>query len=351
MAKGHNIINGYPSNVIKGLNLEQLCAWCALVGEPAYRGKQIFNWLYHQGVCDPQLMTNLPASLIGHLSETILSTGKIIDRLATADDGTVKYLIKLLDGRTVEAVSMLIRQRHTVCVSSQVGCNLGCDFCATATMGFIRNLSTGEIFDQLLLAQADRGRPVTNVVFMGMGEPFLNYRQVIAAAELMHDQAATNIAAQRITISTAGVIPQIEAFTLEDRKFTLAISLNAPSDAIREGLMPLTRQWPLADLLAAAGQYTRQGKRKVTFEYVLLAGINDSPKHGEELLTLLQGQMCKLNIIPYNDLGGIYKRPADETIDAFFRSLSRASFPVTIRWSNGSDIAAGCGQLATGEAK
>jgi 23S rRNA (adenine2503-C2)-methyltransferase len=349
MLNAQSRINGNRPIIIKGMDQQQLSLWCESVGEPAYRGKQIFNWLYHQGISDPQQMSNLPASLTAHLAETILSTGKIVERSATPDGSTIKYLIELIDGRTVEAVSMLIHKRHTVCVSSQVGCNLDCNFCATASMGFVRNLSAGEIFDQILLAQSDRGKPVTNVVFMGMGEPFLNYSQVIAAAELMHDQAATNIAAHRITISTAGVVPQIETFTREGRKFTLAISLNSPSDAIRKQIMPLNQQWPLDELLTAARQYTKQSKRKITFEYVLLAGINDDPAQADDLLKILKGLMCKVNIIPYNELGSIYKRPADATIDAFFRALSGASFPVTIRWSNGTDIGAGCGQLATGQ--
>ncbi len=294
-------------------------------------------------------MDNLPQSLRQQLAEQCRLQTATIDTVTTSpDESTKKYLLRLTDDSLVETVSMVQGDRHTVCLSSQVGCNVGCTFCATATMGLQRNLTTGEMIDQFLLVQQERGVKVTNVVFMGMGEPFLNYERVLAAADLMHHERGPGLGARRITISTTGVVPKIRRFTSEVRPYRLAISLNATDDQTRNGLVPLNRKWPLAELLTTAREYGSVTGRAITFEYVLLAGINDSRQDARRFLKLLHGCRAKLNVIPYNEIGGSYRRPDEAVVDLFAAELRRGNFPVMVRWSNGVDIAAGCGQLVTG---
>lgn len=342
---------------LKGMTLPQLKDWAASAGEPPYRGAQLFDWMYHKGETDPRAMDNLPTALRERLAEMCdLSTALIAHATSSGQEPTRKYLMQLRDGKQVEAVSMLEQGRHTVCVSSQVGCNVDCHFCATASMGLVRNLTVGEIVDQCLLVQGDRPEPITNVVFMGMGEPLLNYDRVMAAADILHSPQGMNLGGQRITISTAGVVPKILRFTDENRPYRFAISLNATTDAVRSEIMPINRTWPLAELLAAARAYAARSQRTVTFEYVLLAGINDAPQDARRLAVLLRGLRCKVNLIPYNELDPLpgqpnrYRRPTPAAIETFIGALSGADFPVLTRWSNGTDIAAGCGQLAVSQA-
>lgn len=329
------------------MNLDQLRAWSVAHDQPAFRGAQLYEWLYlHRGT-DPANMENLPKPMrVAMTSDTILSMAKIKSISSTPAGHTKKYLLELSDGEFVEAVSMIEDDRHTLCVSSQVGCNLKCSFCATATMGFKRNLTTGEIVDQFIEVERDAGLSVTNVVFMGMGEPFLNYDSVIAAAHIFHDAKGMNLGGRRITISTAGVVPKIKQFTRERHPYRLAISLNGTTEDQREQIMPHNRNWPIKDLLSAANIYASQPRNMVTFEYVLLEGVNDNPADAGRLVKLLRGMSCKVNVIPYNDIGGKFRRPESAKITAFLNALKRGDFPVMVRWSNGSDIDAGCGQLA-----
>jgi 23S rRNA (adenine2503-C2)-methyltransferase len=238
-------------------------------------------------------------------------------------------------------------KRITVCLSTQVGCAVDCDFCATAKMGFIKNLTAGEIVDQFLQLQKMSEQKITNVVFMGMGEPFLNYKNSIAAADLLHHAKGINMAAWRITISTAGVVPKIRQFTEEKQPYKLAVSLNGTTQDQRLKTMPITQTHTFSNLIKASKDYAYNSRNRITFEYVLMDGINDEPQDAERLLRLLGSIECKLNVIPYNEIGGEYRRPSDEKIEAFMAPLKRASFPVTVRWSKGQDIDAGCGQLAT----
>jgi 23S rRNA (adenine2503-C2)-methyltransferase len=296
-------------------------------------------------------MDNLPRSLRQLLAEEYrLQTATITQVTVSPSEPTRKYLFTLVDGSQVEAVSMLAGDRHTVCLSSQAGCNAGCGFCATAALGLRRSLTTGEMMDQLLLVQQEREIKATNVVFMGMGEPFLNYAAVLAAADIMHHPQGLDLGSRRITISTAGVAPKIERFTTEERPYRLAISLNATNDDVRSRLMPINNTWPLERLMAAARNYCTIAGQKITFEYVLLAGINDSPDDARRLLKLLHGCRAKINVIPYNEIGGPYRRPDEVTVENFATQLRRGAFPVIIRQSNGVDITAGCGQLALGAA-
>jgi 23S rRNA (adenine2503-C2)-methyltransferase len=242
---------------------------------------------------------------------------------------------------------MVDGDRHTVCLSSQAGCAFDCSFCATGRLGFGSNLSTGEIVDQLIFVRKNINQPITNVVFMGMGEPLHNYENVLNAADIFHSPKGFNLASTRITISTVGLLPQIKRFIEEKRRYKLAISLNAANDKVRNDLMPINKKWPIVELIKAGKKYSNQKKRLIMFEYVLLKGINDSENDALQLAQLLQGIPCKLNIIPYNETDGIYQRPDKTVITRFSEILyeNRNEYRVLVRWSKGQDINAGCGQL------
>ena len=260
---------------------------------------------------------------------------------------TNKFLFKTSSGSLIESVLMNEGNRVTLCLSTQVGCALDCKFCATAKMGFKENLNSGEILDQYLLIRQKVKKPITNIVFMGMGEPFLNYKNVIKAAHLLHSPDGINMSTKRITISTAGVIDKIKRFTKEKEKFKLAISLNGTTNEQRSLIMPITLKNSLDDLLDASKKYTESSNRWLTFEYVLLKERNDTVEDANRLITLLtEVQRCKLNVIPYNEIDGEFQRPNQNQIQTFMNKLRLAQFPVTIRWSKGTDIDAGCGQLA-----
>ncbi|MCF7902355.1 MAG: 23S rRNA (adenine(2503)-C(2))-methyltransferase RlmN, partial [Candidatus Marinimicrobia bacterium] len=229
----------------------------------------------------------------------------------------------------------------------QVGCALDCDFCATGKMGLARNLSTGEIVDQLRHVMAVSPRPVTNIVFMGMGEPFHNYDRVMNAARTIHHELGFGIGARKITLSTSGLVPQIRRFADEDQRFKLAVSLNATLDQQRDILMPINRKWNIQTLVDACRYYVEKTRNMLTFEYVLMTGINDTTGDARRLVRIAEQVFCKVNVIPYNDIKGTYQRPSDQTIEAFLKELSTGKFPVTVRWSRGDDIDAACGQLAT----
>ena len=236
------------------------------------------------------------------------------------------------------------KKRTTICISSQVGCAVDCKFCATASMGFIKNLNEYEIIDQVLHLERISKYKITNIVFMGMGEPFLNYKNVLNAAKFLNHKMG--FGARRITISTAGIVPKIRKIAEEDHQFKLAISLNAVTEIERKKIMSLTNTHSLNELIKSAKYYYQKTRRLITFEYVLLKGINDSPSDGKRLISLLAGLECKVNIIPYNEIGGDFSRPDEFTIKTFLKELRHAPFNVTVRWSKGTDINAGCGQLA-----
>ena len=264
-------------------------------------------------------------------------------------DQSVKFLFRTEDDHFIESVSMIDGNRHTICISSQIGCALDCSFCETGKMGLNRNLSTGEIVDQLLFIKELISKPITNVVFMGMGEPFHNYDNVINACNIFHSPFGCNLSASRITISTAGMLPQIKKFIKEKNKYKLAISLNASTDLIRNKIMPINKKWSIEELINAGKQFSKLKNRQVMFEYVLLKGINDSIDDAYSLSNLLKGISCKLNIIPYNETGSEFQRTEIKKIEAFTKILydNRDGYRILIRWSKGQDIAAGCGQLAT----
>ena len=327
------------------LNTNEIDSLLTVLGESSFRAEQIHNWIYDHGVVSWGEMENLPQSLRDNLENMIpLHPLRIIKISGSDSKSTRKYLFETLDGQNIESVLMNDRKRTTVCISSQVGCAVDCKFCATASMGFIKNLSVGEIVDQVIHLQTQSKSRITNVVFMGMGEPFLNYKSVIEAAKILSQEMG--FGARRITISTAGIVPKIRQLADEDHKYKLAISLNGTDERSRNTIMPLTKTHSLKSLIESAHYYYKKIRRFITFEYVLLKDVNDSPEDGERLIDLLRSLPCKVNVIPYNEIGGKYNRPKEDKIQAFLHSLKHAPFTVTVRWSKGTDIDAGCGQLA-----
>ena len=345
-------MSNIPKNnsfLLKGLDINELAEWCASIGEPKYRSEQIYQWMYKFGSNDPFEMTNLSDVLKVYLSENVIfKTLELEKKNESNNEKTHKYLFKTNDNKFIETVSMVSGNRHTVCLSSQIRCNVGCTFCATGAMGIIRNLNVGEIVDQLSYVRAHVKNPITNVVFMGMGEPFLNYHCVLKAADIFHNQKGFGLAAQRITISTAGILPKIKRFFNEAHRYKLAISLNATNNKLRDKIMPINKKWPIEELINIAQEYSKK-QNIVMFEYVLLDGINDSVSDAKKLADLLSGINCKLNIIPYNETDDQFKRPSIEKIDLFLKVLAdnQKGFRIMVRWSKGQDIDAGCGQLAT----
>ena len=331
------------------MTLPELQNWCAESGESTFRGVQLYEWMYRHGVTDVNRMTNIRKSYREFLSREAQMETLTVEKVSNSQfEPTRKFLFKTGDARFIEAVSIPDGNRHTVCLSTQIGCNVDCDFCATGKMGFSRNLLTGEIVDQLLWVIRETRHPVTNIVFMGMGEPFLNYNRVMNAADIFHQPRGLNLASTRITVSTAGILPRIHQFIEEKRKFKLAISLNATDDDTRSAIMPLNARWPIKDLIEAGKSYSEMPRRQVMFEYVLLKNINDQIDDAGRLHDLLKNVHCKLNIIPYNSMGGKYERPDEDTVKKFAEYLyqRQTSYRVLVRWSKGKDINAACGQLA-----
>ena len=334
---------------IKGMNQEELQALCVEAGESKFRGGQLFEWMYRHGISSFDSMSNVNKSFRHYLNEhCIIQTLSVESQLPSQIDNSIKILFCTHDDQFIEAVSMVENNRHTVCLSSQAGCALDCQFCATGKMGLKRNLSTGEIVDQLIYVRENINQAITNVVFMGMGEPFHNYDNVLNASDIFHSPKGFNLASTRITISTVGLLPQINQFIKEKRRYKLAISLNASNDKVRSEIMPINKKWPIKDIVNAGREYSNQKKRLIMFEYVLLKGINDSKDDALELAKLLHGIPCKINLIPYNEIEGKYQRPDESTIIKFSEILHnyRDEYRVLVRWSKGQDIAAGCGQLA-----
>ncbi len=333
-----------------GMNLDQINAEMEEWNEPSFRAQQIFGWFYKSQVDSFSEMRNIPSELKNKLNEKFTIHPLQVDHITgSASEPTQKFLFKLQTGEKVESVLMREGDRTTICISSQVGCAVDCDFCATASMGFQKNLTVGEIVGQFLLVSKESKSRITNVVFMGMGEPFLNYDRVIAAADLMNHPEGIKLGAQRITISTVGIVPKIKRYIDEKHRYKLAISLNGSSQKSRLKTMPIAKKYPLDTLLDSIDLYSSRSRHPATLEYVLMAGVTDSVEDAHQLLDMLSGRRCKLNVIPYNEIGGQYKRPSDEHIEAFMNVLKNAPFPVTVRWSKGTDISAGCGQLAVME--
>ena len=328
----------------------QMAAW----GEPKFRARQLWEWLYVHLATGFDEMTNLPLALRERLAERYrLDALKPVDELHSPDGFTEKLLFELHDGARIESVGMAYDQRWTVCVSSQVGCAVGCSFCATGQGGLERNLETGEIVEQVLYFARElrpEGLAVSNVVLMGMGEPLLNYERVWRAIEIWNDHRGFDLGARRITISTAGVVPGILRLAEEPLQVGLAVSLHAAEDALRDRLVPLNKRYPLADLLVACHRYVAQTGRRLTVEYCLISGVNDAVEQARQLGRLLRGLDCHVNLIPLNPSPDIlldrgYRPSPREGVDAFQRALAEFGLPVTVRLRRGIEIQAGCGQL------
>jgi 23S rRNA (adenine2503-C2)-methyltransferase len=320
------------------------------MGQPAFRAGQIYGWAYQKLAPGYGEMTNLPAGLRDSLAETLpMDPLTLVHAIETDDGETVKSLYTTHDGQLVETVLMFYPDRATVCVSCQVGCAVGCAFCATGLGGLQRNLTAGEMVVQAVnaaRAARERGRPLTNLVMMGMGEPFHNYRETMKFIGILNDKRGMRFGARRITVSTSGIVPGIEKLAAEPYQVNLAISLHAPNDELRRSLVPINDRFPIPALMAAARNYIARTGRRISFEYALMKGINDSDEIVQELADLLSGMLCHVNIIPLNPVDVLpYERPATEDIDRFASTLERRGVPTTVRYSRGVEIAAACGQL------
>lgn len=341
-------MNQLKKTDLKNLNKLQLQEFVRSHELEPFRARQLFHWMYQKNVSDFSEMTTLKKSIRESLKNVAdIKLLKLNSVLSSQFEPTSKFLFELKNGELVESVYMEDADRRTICVSTQVGCALKCDFCATGKMGFRKNLTFGEIVDQVLCIERYIGKESTNVVMMGMGEPFLNYDAVIQAADLISDQEGIAISKKKVLISTSGIIPGIRRFTEEKHSFRLAISLNAAIDKVRTGLMPVNRKYPLNDLLNAVKTYAEQSRYLVTFEYLLISGINDSPSDAKKLRQLLQGIRCKINIIPFNSVDSPYRTVSENVIEQFLQVLASISAPVTVRRSRGQDINGACGQLYT----
>ncbi|NND44318.1 MAG: 23S rRNA (adenine(2503)-C(2))-methyltransferase RlmN [Xanthomonadales bacterium] len=322
------------------------------IGEKPFRARQVMKWVYHQQVTDFAAMTDLGLDLRSRLEEIAELRMPEIIREQVSDDGTVKWLLGLPGGNAVETVYIPEPKRGTLCVSSQVGCALNCTFCSTATQGFSRNLATGEIIGQVLQAARRLGherngvRKITNVVMMGMGEPLLNFDAVVPALRLMREDLGFGLAAKRVTVSTAGMVPGIDRLR-DEIDVALAVSLHAPEDTLREQLVPLNRKYPIAELMRACNDYVSdRHKRSITFEYTLMDGINDKPEHARALVKLLRRVPSKLNLIPFNPFPGArYRCSEPDRISAFQQIVMDGGLIATVRRTRGEDIDAACGQL------
>jgi 23S rRNA (adenine2503-C2)-methyltransferase len=345
-----------PTSLI-GMTTDEIAAAVETVGLPAYRGRQIAEWLYrrilpgeHGGIeSDVLAMTDLPLAARKTLAETFtLSPLDAAQEQRDPRDGTVKLLARLSDGgHPIECVLLPDEKRVGCCLSTQAGCAMACAFCATGTQGLTRNITAGEIVAQLLLLQSRSERRISHIVLMGMGEPLLNYDATLKAIRIFN--AECGIAMRQITLSTVGIVPNIDKLAAEDLQLTLAVSLHAPTDTLRARLVPVAKKYPLAELMAACRRYVARTHRRLTFEYVLLKEVNDRPEDARELAALLKGVPAALNIIPYNPttVAEPFARPEPERIAAFRKIVEAAGITVTQRKERGRRIAAACGQLVT----
>ena len=326
--------------------MEELTEELKSNGYPAFRAKQIREWL-DRGVTDFDQMTNLPKDLRQKMSEIYSIPGvKILRKLVSAIDGTVKYLFQLDDGETVESVLMQYKHGWSQCLSTQVGCKMGCTFCATGMGGFIRNLSAAEMIAQIEAAQQDTGVRVSSIVLMGMGEPLDNYDQVVRFLRMLGEEGGVHIGMRHISLSTCGVVPGIYRLMEEQIPLTLSISLHAPNDEIRSRSMPVNRRWPMDELLQACRDYIDATGRRISFEYAMIDGVNDSDAHAAELADRLRGMLCHVNLIPVNAVKGkTQQRSSRERIRSVMDVLEKKGINATVRRTLGSDINASCGQL------
>ncbi|MBM3451141.1 MAG: 23S rRNA (adenine(2503)-C(2))-methyltransferase RlmN [Armatimonadetes bacterium] len=337
-----------PLPDLRGMTLPELGAFAVAHGEPVYRGRQLAAWVHARGVGSVERMTDLPEALRARLASQAAITSLHVAHRAEADGGdTIKYLLACADGSTVESVFMRYDDgRRSVCVSTQVGCAMACSFCATGLAGLTRNLTAAEIVDQVHAVQRDLGERVNHVVFMGMGEPLANYDATVRAVRLLAAPYGLRLSARHLTVSTVGLAPQIDRLAGERLPITLAVSLHAATDAVRSRLVPINRQFPLDVLLAACRRYGDATRRRLTFEYVLLAGENDGADDARALGARLRGLLGHVNLIPWNPVPGMpHRRPSASAISRFARTVGGYGVATTVRLERGVEIMAACGQL------
>ena len=331
---------------LKSMTKEELTSYIQGLGEPSFRSRQIFRWI-HRGVSTLDEMTDLPKSLKEKLSEnTYVVTLRVFKRFQSQMDETVKYLFELEDGNIIETVAMKYHHGYSLCISSQVGCRMGCAFCQSTKNGLVRSLSAGEILDQILKVQQDLGVRITNIVMMGIGEPLDNFDNVVRFLKIVNDPDGINIGYRHISLSTCGLIPGIQRLAELELPITLSISLHATNDKKRSAIMPVNRKYDLQKLISACRDYQAHTGRRISFEYSVIAGINDSYEDAKQLSVLLKGILYHVNLIPVNPIEeGGYRPPSRKNVMAFQAALTKLGLNATIRRTLGSDISASCGQL------
>jgi 23S rRNA (adenine2503-C2)-methyltransferase len=318
------------------------------LGVPGFHGRQVFHWIWTRGVTDFSRMTDLAQPLRRTLAERFIVRTPALETKQTSSDGTTKFLFRLSDGRQIESVFIPDTPAQTFCISTQAGCAVGCAFCLTGKMGLIRNLSAGEIASQVRVLAHETGlaRAGFNIVLMGMGEPLHNYDATMKALRIIGDKHGLAVPPKRVTLSTVGVLPGLEKLAAEEYMPNLAISLHATTEDQRSRLVPINRKYTLEDLIAACARFPVAKRRRITFEYVMLAGVNDTPEDARRLVRLLSGIKAKVNLLPLNEAPGIpFSRPSDDHVNAFARTLAERGVVVSVRRSRGRDIRAACGQL------
>jgi 23S rRNA (adenine2503-C2)-methyltransferase len=339
--------------VLIGLDKQELSELVATLGQPAYRAEQLYHWVYVKNALDFDSMTNLSKELKVVLQDVAQIGSLTIESKQLSKDGTTKYLFKCADGNVIESVLMYFEERgsYALCVSTQVGCAINCTFCATGKLGLQRHLSASEIVEQYIAVQADSGKEIRNVVYMGQGEPLHNYENTLKSLRLLNE--GCEVGMRRITVSTSGLVDHIDKLAKEEMPLTLALSLHAPNNEIRSQIMPINKRWPLETLIPALERYLASTNRRLTMEYILIDGINDQPEHAHQLGKLVKHLKCNINLIPYNpiskDLPGAehYKRSSNTAIRTFMHILlDEYHKKVTVRLERGVDIDAACGQLA-----
>ena len=337
---------------IKDFDLEELKKELLEIGEKSFRAEQIFKWLFQEKVKNFDEMTNLSLELRENLKNKYTICNYKILKKQESKDGTKKYLFDVLDGNAIETVLMEYHHGYSICVSSQIGCKMGCKFCASTGINFIRSLTAGEIVEQILAVEQDTGAKISNVVFMGIGEPLDNYENVIKAIHIINNPKGLNIGARHISISTSGLVPKIYKLADENIQCTLSISLHATNNEKRSNMMPVNKSYPIEELMKACKYYIKKTNRRVSFEYALAKDNNDNLDDAKELVKLLKGMLCHVNLIPINKIeNGIYTKSTNENIIKFRDYLNDNGIVATIRRELGSDIEAACGQLRRKELK
>ena len=331
---------------LKSMTLPELSEALKAMGQPAFRARQLYTWL-HRGARSYEEMTNLPAALRERLErEAPILPPTAVRRQESARDGTIKYLWQLADGNCVETVLMRYHYGNTVCISTEVGCRMGCAFCASTIGGLVRRLEPSEMLDEVLFTQVDSGLPISHIVLMGIGEPLDNFDNVIRFLELVNSPEGMNISMRHISLSTCGLVPKIDELAKRKLQLTLSVSLHAPNDAIRDTIMPVNRAYPSEALLDACRRYYQATSRRISFEYAMIDGVNDSVENAKELIRRLKGLPAHFNLIPLNHVEESPLKPSSRAaVAAFQKTLEDAGIPATVRRTLGGDIDASCGQL------